>query len=250
MRIAIRMDDITPDMDWNRFYAFKAILDQYQVKPLIGVIPDNRDNTFRSKDSEQRPNDFWQFIKELQKQGWVIAMHGCYHCYDTKKGGLFPLNNFSEFAGQSYEKQYEMLQHAKQMLTEKGIRTDFFMAPAHSYDKNTLRALRELDFKKITDGFGNRPYQWQGLTFYPISFHIRNSLKKKKGFSTMVIHTDTMSENDRERIRNYLQNPGQTEWISYEEYLKEPVIRRGTLGHINEFILAKCKFLLVKMRSR
>ena len=42
MKIAVRLDDITPDMDWQRFFRFKALLDQYQVKPLIGVVPDNR----------------------------------------------------------------------------------------------------------------------------------------------------------------------------------------------------------------
>ena len=43
MKIAVRLDDITPDMDWEGFLRFKALLDRYQVKPLIGVIPQNRD---------------------------------------------------------------------------------------------------------------------------------------------------------------------------------------------------------------
>ena len=43
MKIAVRLDDITPDMDWERFLKFKALLDRYQVKPLIGVVPQNRD---------------------------------------------------------------------------------------------------------------------------------------------------------------------------------------------------------------
>ena len=43
MQIAIRLDDITPDMDWERFLAFKEILDGCGIKPLIGVVPDNRD---------------------------------------------------------------------------------------------------------------------------------------------------------------------------------------------------------------
>ena len=47
MNITVRLDDITPDMDWERFYKFKALLDQYQVKPLIGVVPDNRDELLK-----------------------------------------------------------------------------------------------------------------------------------------------------------------------------------------------------------
>ena len=43
MNITVRLDDITPDMDWERFYKFKALLDQHQVKQLLGVVPANRD---------------------------------------------------------------------------------------------------------------------------------------------------------------------------------------------------------------
>ena len=39
MKIAVRLDDITPDMDWEGFLCFKELLDRYQVKPLIGVVP-------------------------------------------------------------------------------------------------------------------------------------------------------------------------------------------------------------------
>ena len=37
------MDDITPDMDWGKFLRLKELCDLYQVKPLIGVVPDNKD---------------------------------------------------------------------------------------------------------------------------------------------------------------------------------------------------------------
>ena len=43
MKITIRMDDITPDMDWAKFLRFKELCDLYQVKPLIGVVPANQD---------------------------------------------------------------------------------------------------------------------------------------------------------------------------------------------------------------
>ena len=53
MNITVRLDDITPDMDWERFYKFKALLDQYQVKPLIGVVPDNRDELLKGSGSKR-----------------------------------------------------------------------------------------------------------------------------------------------------------------------------------------------------
>ena len=42
-KISIRMDDITPDMDWTKFMRFKALCDKYRIRPLVGVVPDNQD---------------------------------------------------------------------------------------------------------------------------------------------------------------------------------------------------------------
>ena len=105
MNITVRLDDITPDMDWERFYKFKALLDQYQVKPLIGVVPDNRDELLKGSGSPMDPEPFFEYIRQLQKEGWTVAMHGYQHIYGTSKGGIFPLNHFSEFAGEPLEEQ-------------------------------------------------------------------------------------------------------------------------------------------------
>ena len=94
MNITVRLDDITPDMDWERFYKFKALLDQYQVKPLIGVVPDNRDELLKGSGSPMDPEPFFEYIRQLQKEGWTVAMHGYQHIYGTSKGGIFPLNHF------------------------------------------------------------------------------------------------------------------------------------------------------------
>lgn len=246
MKIAVRLDDITPDMDWERFYVFKALLDKYQVKPLIGVVPDNRDENLKGT-QENAPADFWEYLKELKKDGWSIAMHGYRHQYGTLKGGMFPLNHFSEFAGLSYEEQAAMLSDGKRILSEKGIETDFFMAPAHSYDKNTLRALKNLGFRRLTDGFGNQPYEWKGLVFYPISFQLSRTFRKKTGYSTMVVHTGTVTNEDLIRYEKWFANQ-EIEWISYQDYLKAPVKKRGLIGRIQEFWMAKIKYLLVKFR--
>ena len=251
MKIAVRLDDITPDMDWERFFKVKALLDQYQVKPLIGVVPDNKDENLITKKQEQVkgliPSDFWAYVKTLQKDGWVISMHGCHHVYSTGKGGMFPLNNFSEFAGLPLDRQKKMLADGKKILMEKGIETDIFMAPAHSYDRNTLRALKETGFRALTDGFGDHPYQWKGLIFYPISFKLSSTFKKKTGYSTMVIHADTTTDKELERYKSYFERTD-IEWISYREYLKQPAKRRGYFGRIKEFLMAKGKYLLMKLR--
>lgn len=246
MKIAVRLDDITPDMNWEAFLKFKELLDRYQVKPLIGVVPDNKDENLKGS-NKGKPEDFWAYIAELQKSGWVIAMHGYQHIYTTGEGGIFPLNNFSEFAGTSYEKQRQMLEAGKELLRQKGIETDLFMAPAHSYDQNTLRALRDTGFHALTDGFGSCPYRYQELTFYPISFRISSTLQKKKGYSTMVVHAATNTKQDLERYEGYFQRKD-VQWVSYEEFLNVPALKRGKMGRIREFLMAKGKFMLVRLR--
>ncbi len=99
-------------------------------------------------------------------------------------------------------------------LEKLGIRPEIFMAPGHSFDKNTLRALKECGFRFVTDGFGDAPYLREGLIFLPISFLRKQELKKENGVTTFVVHTWDMSEeefrwyedlfaNRRERILDY-----------------------------------------------
>lgn len=245
MKIAVRMDDITPDMDWERFLTFKEILDGCGIKPLIGVVPDNRDENLHKA---KALGDFWEYVKELQESGWCVALHGYRHMYTTKKGGLFPLNRFSEFAGVPFDKQKKMLSEATEILEKNGIRTDIFMAPAHSYDRNTLKALKELGYCKMTDGFGSRPYQWQGMTFYPISFLLSRSLKKRKGVTTMVVHTNEVDADGMERLRRQLSEQ-QHNLISYQDFLAMESEKKRILGHLWEYTLATTKRVLVKLKQ-
>lgn len=241
MKIAVRLDDITPAMDWEKFEMFRGLLEEYGIKPLIGVVPDNRDeNLNRGMEKEE----FWQYVKGLQDNGWVVALHGFRHVYTEKKGGMFPLNDFSEFAGVSCGRQRDMLEKGKKILESHGIYTDIFMAPAHSYDRNTLKALKQAGFRKITDGFGNRPYLWDGMVFYPISFRLGSSLKKKHGFTTMVVHTNTINEKDIEKCRRIFREQN---IISYRDYLQEPPAGRSLFGRGVEYLFARVKRILVKL---
>ncbi len=105
-----RLDDITPDMDWNKFYRVKAIFDKYKVKPLVGVVPDNGDPGLRRGEYHK---DFWEYIASLEQSGWQVAQHGYRHVYETKHAGMLGLKKASEFAGLPYEVQYEKIREGK-----------------------------------------------------------------------------------------------------------------------------------------
>ena len=63
----IRLDDITPDMNWEGFYRAKEIFDRYQICPLIGVVPDNNDETLHK---EERKEELIAFMKTAGCQSW------------------------------------------------------------------------------------------------------------------------------------------------------------------------------------
>lgn len=246
MKIAVRMDDITPDMNWDSFNFFLDLFKKTGITPLLGIVPDSKD---KSLAREEARDDFYDIMRALQTKGFILAMHGCHHLYTTKNGGLFPLNRNSEFAGIPYEKQKKMLLYGREKLKKNGIDTDVFMAPSHSYDRNTLRALKETGFTKITDGFGRAPYMYKGITFYPIAFKFDRSLKQKKGVTTLVIHANTVTEQEKERYTRIFREYGKN-MISYSEYLKMEPIARNIFGMVLEYLLAKCKFILVRIRQR
>ena len=245
MKIAIRMDDITADMNWKNFLALKELFDRHGICPLIGVVPDNRDENLRMDPPRE---DFWEYLGKLHGQGWVIAQHGQYHRYTTQKGGCFPLNRFSEYAGVPYEKQKSMIEEGKKILEGKGIRTDIFMAPGHTFDRNTLKALRECGFRYLTDGFGKTPYSREGLTFLPISSRKKDCFKDREGYTTLVIHANGMSEAEIGWYEGMLaEYPDR--FISYGQLLTLPVTKRGFAGNLAEYIQASCKRILVKLLS-
>lgn len=245
MKIAIRLDDITPDMDWVKFRRLEELLDKYHMAPLIGIVPDNQDDNLKRNPAMP---DFDVQIKKWEAKGWIPAMHGWKHIYTTKKGGLFPLNNFSEFAGVDKNRQREMIYDGKEKLQKMGVTTNIFMAPAHSFDKNTLAVLKEAGFQYITDGFGVAPYEWKGLTFLPIAFQKSKDIEKSEGYTTLVFHTNTMNEQDFLDLKKILEKH-KDDFISYGEYLTIPAKKRNMAGKVKEYSMATIKRMLVMLYS-
>ena len=244
MKIAIRMDDITPDMDWGKFNRFKDLLDAHRITPLIGVVPKNKDEKLSLNPARE---DFWDYIRQLRDRGWIIAMHGYKHRYTTKEAGLFPIGGKSEFAGLPLERQDEMIRKAKRIFRTNGIETDIFMAPSHSFDKNTLTALKKNGFNRITDGFGTEPFRAFDFVFYPIAVKRSDSLKDTRdGIVTFVYHTNTMEDKDFDKLKDLLAS-GKV--VSYSEFFRREATERGTAGIARQYALAKAKYMAVQLRK-
>lgn len=246
MKVTVRMDDITPDMDWKSFTAFEKLFEKYGIRPLLGIVPDNRDEKL-SVDPVRE--EFWDRMKTLQKKGWSLAMHGCHHVYRTKKCGCFPLNSRSEFAGLPETEQRKLLTEGKKLLASHGIHTDIFMAPGHTFDKTTLKILKELRFSYLTDGFGRSPYLYEGMTFLPISFLRSHMFREKEGFTTLVIHCNHSSEEELRRYEEMFASHKDC-FSPYQSFLRCPARRRGAGKRALEYMMATGKRLAGGIRRR
>ena len=151
MRYLVRLDDITPYMDKYKFNAVRAVLDRYDIHPIIGIVPDCRDTGIYGEETNRYTfAEYRNLLTELISAGWIPAQHGTNHVYTTTDHGLLGINPFSEFAGLSFDTQYTKLKQGKEKLRQLGIEVSLFMAPGHTFDKNTIRALRALGFSCIT----------------------------------------------------------------------------------------------------
>lgn len=246
MKIAIRLDDITPNMDWQKFRRFRKLLDAYGVKPLVGIVPDNRDVTLMRDPMRE---DFWELVREWEKAGWSVAMHGLHHLYMTESRGMFPLNRKSEFAGLAYEQQYKMVYEGRLILDAHDIKTDVFMAPSHTYDRNTLTALIKNGFTRVTDGYGAAPYIRDNITFYPIAVSRERVLEATADPSptTLVVHTNTLTE---ENFRFYEEVFKTQQMLPFSDYLNMEAVPRGFFGNLKEYLIADTKRVIMERREK
>lgn len=162
----IRLDDAAERMDTGKWNRMEDLLDAYGIKPLTGVIPSCRDSKMNQYCLE---TEFWAKVRSWQKKGWVIALHGYEHVYITRDGGLNPIQKRSEFAGVPLTVQEKKIEDGIRIMREQGVCPKVFFAPSHTFDINTVRALKaKSDIRIISDTIANQPYSRYGMTFVPV----------------------------------------------------------------------------------
>ena len=102
--------------------------------------------------------DFWDRVRQWQHKGYAIALHGSQHLYVNREKGLMKLTPHSEFTGLSYEAQADKLEKGLAIFRQHGVRADAWVAPSHSFDRNTLAVLEKLGIKVVCDGLWPWPH--------------------------------------------------------------------------------------------
>lgn len=195
-KFVIRLDDIAPNMNWGRMMEIEKYFVERDIKPLIGVVPDNQDPNLLKHEYN---NEFWGKVRYWKSIGWTVAQHGFQHLYCNKNAGILGISHNSEFAGVGYSEQYLKIKKGKEILESNGVWQPVFMAPSHSFDAATLRALRNCGFLYVTDGYGLWPYERNGLVFVPQLFS--GFMNLGIGVYTVCAHINSMSHVDFDRFK-------------------------------------------------
>ena len=196
----LRFDDVSPGMAWQKFEPFKARLQDLGIKCVLGVVPDCQD---MSLDVEPKRDNFFDYVRFYKEFGDTIAQHGCFHVYNTKSAGLLGINPRSEFAGNSFDKQLALLSLGKNKLQSEGVWEPYFMAPAHSFDDDTIDALKALGFIALTDGYGFSPYQYRSMILIPQL--TAAPLNLGFGYCTICVHINTMTDKSLAQLIKFVE---------------------------------------------
>ncbi len=165
MSFILRLDDACERRDMEKWNRIEVLLDKYCIKPLVGVIPHCEDLTM---DKYTVDTKFVDRVICWREKGWTIAMHGYNHLYLTNCGGINPVNQRSEFAGVPLEEQRVRIRNGVEVMRSYGFDPKVFFAPSHTFDENTLIALKEeSNIRIISDTIANKPYYKYDFTFVP-----------------------------------------------------------------------------------
>ena len=189
----IRLDDACPEMNLDKWIRVEGILDQYQIRPIVGIIPDSFDKSFNWPEH----SDFWtETAARYVKKGWTIAQHGCHHFYQE--------HTKSEFTGLCYEKQEALIRKGYEIMRSKGIIPTCFFAPAHSFDAITIDVCRDTGyFAFISDGMALFPYQYRDMLFVPVMFGAPHAIFPV-GVFTFCLHPNTMGDHQFARLEAFI----------------------------------------------
>lgn len=242
VRYLLRLDDACDTMDKDKWERVEKILDKNNILPLIALIPNNNDDNMVK---QSKIINFKDIIERWKKKGWEIGQHGYDHCYINNCGGINPVNLRSEFAGTSLEKQLEKIQLGKKIILEEyNIESNIFIAPSHTFDENTITALKENSIFKISDGKFLYPCKYKGVVFIPQQVgDFRKILFP--GVWTFCYHPNEMKENDFIKFEKFLEK-NKDKFITFKN------IDLTNIKEITKFesLFSKLYFFLKKLKRK
>ena len=213
--VLIRLDDIAENMNWDLMKKSELLFEKYAIKPVLGVIPNNKDNELLSY---PKKNNFWEQVRNWRDKGWEITMHGYTHVYDkvSKNEDYFSYGGGSEFCGHTLETQISRIKNGLEKFKDEKIKIRSFFAPNHTYDKNTFIALKNFGINEVIDGYGLMPYMENDIKFIPQLFYKVFALPF--GIQTTQIHLNYWKQKDFDDFERFIKK-NSNKIITYDQAL-------------------------------
>ena len=232
--ILIRIDDVCENMNWDLMSKLESLFDNHSIKPVLGVIPNNRDEDFLSF---PRNDNFWDQVRKWQDKGWEIVQHGDTHIYDrlcSKKSDYFEYGGGSEFFGHPLDVQEKRIKNGLEKFKREKINIRSFFAPNQTYDENTFIALKNCGIFEVIDGYGLMPYTEKNVKFIPQLFE--KVVLLPFGIQSTKLHLHVWDENDYKKFENFIKINSK-KIITYDQALNK--INNSFLYKIIRYFISK-----------
>jgi predicted deacetylase len=187
-------------MNWDVWRQVEELLLACEVKPILAIVPDNQNEALRVAEANI---SFWKEVRAWQARGWTIGLHGYQHLYVTRDAGLLKTNASSEFSGLPRNEQESKIRLALRVFEGENVVPEVWVAPAHSFDTETISALLNAGIRCLSDGFSLYPYvDSQGVLWIPQQ--LWRFRKMPAGLWTVCLHLNHWTTADIERFRSDL----------------------------------------------
>jgi len=217
-KFLIRLDDIAENMNWEMMDQTERLFDRFDVKPVLGVIPNNQDPELLLY--PKKKINFWDKVKNWKEKGWEIGMHGNNHVYDKNcnKNDYLGHGGNTEFCGHAFEIQLEKINQGLNKFKKEKIDIRAFFAPNHTFDQNTLIALKECGITNVLDGYGLTAYEEKEIKFIPQLFY--KIFPLPFGMQTFQIHLNYYKQDDFNNLKKFIEL-NSTKIITYDEAISK-----------------------------
>ena len=208
----LRLDDASEHWNKTNWLRIHQMCRNNGIKPIVAIIPQNQ---FEKSLIYPEDPEYCTTITEWIQEGWTPALHGCHHVLHSSRGGLNPVNNRSEFVDVPLAEQRELIRGGMATLNEMGINPRIFVAPAHTFDRNTLTAIQEesgIDI--ISDTIATDIYYENGFYYIPQQSGSVRVLRFP--VVTFCYHPNTMTQSSFDKLESFLKQH-QGEFGSFDQ---------------------------------
>ncbi len=243
-RYLLRFDDLCPTVSHERWQQCRALADEFHIRPILAVVPNNLDRDLRVSPVDAR---FWRELRTLEQAGATIGLHGYHHLRQSRGRSFVPLQRSSEFAGVPSHWQRTWISEGLDILRHHGLNPRIWVAPQHGFDWNTLRALKAESIHLLSDGFARVPFVRGGLTWIPQQLWA--PLEKSEGLWTICIHPNTASAAQMDALRVFLCGHAH-QFTSVDSVMAEFPLGALTLAEQFHAHMAVRRVLMARIKKR